>query len=69
VYQAGQAHVEAFSAALRAGGYDTRAYELNGAIDAALADASARVRFEAREAPFIRLQGFVVEEQFDDLWP
>ena len=38
VYQAGGAHVEAFNAAMRDAGYDVNAYELNCALDAALAD-------------------------------
>ncbi len=36
VYQAGGAHVEAFSNAMSEAGYDVNAYELNGALDAAL---------------------------------
>src|SRR5580658_5134414 len=42
VYQAGAAHVEAFSAAMCAAGYDVDAYELNCALDAALSEPGAR---------------------------
>ena len=38
VYQAGAAHVEAFSAVMRESGFDDVAYELNGAIEAAISD-------------------------------
>lgn len=67
VYQAGGAHVEAFSTAMREAGYDTNAYELNGALDAALADPGARKRFESRLPPFIGLSGEEVPAEFDDL--
>jgi Fe-S-cluster containining protein len=67
VYQAGGAHVEAFSTAMSEAGYDTNAYELNGALDAALADPAARARFESRLPPFTRLPGEEVPPEFDDL--
>ena len=67
VYQAGAAHVEAFSTAMRDAGYDVSAYELNGALAAALADPGARGRFESRLAPFTGLSGEEVPEEFDDL--
>src|ERR1044071_7038501 len=57
VCQAGGAHVEAFSAAMCEAGYDMNAYELNGALEAALADPGARKRFESRLPPFIGLSG------------
>jgi Fe-S-cluster containining protein len=57
VYQAGGAHVEAFSTAVRDAGYDVLAYELNCALDAALSDPRARERFEARQPPFENLSG------------
>jgi Fe-S-cluster containining protein len=67
VYQAGGAHVEAFSTALRDAGYDVSAYELNCALDAALSEPSARVRFEAKQQPFEKLTGEDVPLEFDDL--
>jgi Fe-S-cluster containining protein len=67
VYQAGGAHVEAFSAALREAGYDVKAYELNGALAAALADPAAREHFESRLPPFPHLSGDDVPDEFDDL--
>lgn len=69
VYQAGAAHVDAFSTALREAGYDVRAYELNAAIDAALSEPAARERFESRLPPFINLSGEHVPVAFDDLKP
>jgi Fe-S-cluster containining protein len=67
VYQAGGAHVEAFSAAMGEAGYDVNAYELNGALDAALSDPGARKRFESRLPPFAGLRGEEVPAEFDDL--
>jgi Fe-S-cluster containining protein len=69
VYQAGGAHVEAFSAAMHEAGFDVDAYELNGALDAALADPGARERFESRGKPFPGLGGEEVFAEFDDLDP
>ena len=69
VYQAGTAHVEAVSVAMGDAGYDVNAYELNGALDAALSDAGARGRFEARLQPFVGLSGEQVPVEFDDLEP
>ncbi len=69
VYQSGGAHVEAFSAAVRDAGYDVAAYELNGALDAALSDPGARERFESGRKPFIGLSGEEVAAEFDDLGP
>jgi len=67
VYQAGAAHVEGFSRAMRESGFDVDAYELNCAIDAALADPASRERFESRSPPFVSLIGEEVPEEFDDL--
>ncbi len=67
VYQAGGAHVEAVSAAMGEAGYDVSVYELNGALDAALADPGARERFEARLMPCVGLSGEAVPAEFDDL--
>ena len=69
VYQAGGAHVEAVSAAMREAGYDVNAYELNCALDAALSDPRARERFESRLKPFVGLSGEEVPAEFDDLGP
>jgi Fe-S-cluster containining protein len=67
VYQAGGAHVEAFSNAMRDAGYDVNAYELNAAFQAALSDPGARGRFGSRLPPFTHLSGEVVHEEFADL--
>jgi Fe-S-cluster containining protein len=67
VYQAGGAHVEAFSTAMSEAGYDVKAYELNGALDAALSEPGARALFEARVPPFARVTGEEVPAEFDDL--
>ena len=69
VYQAGGAHVEAVSTAMRDAGYDVRAYELNCAFDAALSEPGARGRFEAGLQPFTCLIGDEVPDEFDDLAP
>lgn len=69
VYQSGRAHVEAVSDALREARYDVLAYELNGALDAALSDPGARKRFASGQRPFISLNGQEVESEFDDLLP
>jgi Fe-S-cluster containining protein len=67
VYQAGGAHVEAFSTAMRDAGYDVSAYELNCALDAALSEPAARQLFENRLPPFAHLSGEEVPAEFDDL--
>ena len=67
VWQVGQAHVEAFSSGMSEAGYDVNAYELNCALDAALADPGARQRFESRLEPFTGLTGEEVPAEFDDL--
>jgi Fe-S-cluster containining protein len=69
VYQAGGAHAEAFCTAMRAAGYDVNAYELNCALDAALAEPGARERFESGLKPFTRLAGEEVPAEFDELEP
>jgi Fe-S-cluster containining protein len=69
VYQAGTAHVDAFSTAMRDAGYDVSAYELNCALDAARSDPAARERFESRLPPFAHLSGEDVPVEFDDLDP
>lgn len=67
VYQAGHAHVEAFSAAMQAGGFDVRVYEMNTALEAALSDPDARHRFESGLDPFTDLEGDEIIPEFDDL--
>jgi Fe-S-cluster containining protein len=67
VYQAGTAHVDAFSTAVRDAGYDVSAYELNCALDAARSEPAARERFESRLRPFTTLSGEDVPVEFDDL--
>lgn len=67
VYQAGGAHVDAFTRAMREAGYDTNVYELNCAIDAALSDPGARERFESKRVPFKKLSGDDVTGEFEDL--
>lgn len=66
VYQAGGAHVDAFSKALHDAGYDIMAFELNTVLSAALADAGARRRFEARQPAFPQLTGTEVPFEFLD---
>ncbi len=67
VYQAGGAHVDAFSTAMRDAGYDVSAYEFNSALDAAMSELAARERFESKSAPFTSLSGEEVPVEFDDL--
>jgi Fe-S-cluster containining protein len=67
VYQAGAAHVEAFSMAMSDAGFDTSAYELNCALEAAMKDPGARERFESAAKPFVELEGQEVPLEFDDL--
>jgi len=67
VYQAGGAHVDAITAAMREVGYDTNVYEMNNAIAAALSEPGALKRFEAKVPPFICLSGDEVPPEFDDL--
>jgi len=67
VYQAGHAHVEAFSTAMSEAGYDVNAYELNRALDAAVSEPGARERFESRLKPFTSLGGEEVPAEFNDL--
>jgi Fe-S-cluster containining protein len=69
VYQAGTAHVDAFSTAMRDAGFDVSAYELNCALDAAMTELAARERFESRLRPFTSLSGEDVSVEFDDLDP
>ena len=67
VYQAGTAHVDAVTAAMRDTGYDVGVYELNAAFDAAISDPPARQRFESKLTPFVGLPGNEVPPEFGDL--
>jgi Fe-S-cluster containining protein len=67
VYQAGGAHVDAFSRAMREAGYDTNVYEMNSALDTALSQPDARARFESKQQPFKKLAGDDVPGEFEDL--
>jgi len=69
VYQAGGAHVDAFTTAMREAGYDTKVYELNCAFDAAMSEPRARERFQSKLSPFTELSGDDVPAEFDDLDP
>lgn len=66
VYQAGGAHVDAFSSTLQQRGYDVQAYELSTALAAAMAQPEARARFERKQAPFPTLTGSEVPPEFLD---
>ena len=67
VYQAGGAHVDAFTTAMRDAGYDTNVYEMNVALAASSAEPGARERFESKLAPFTSSSGDDVPLEFDDL--
>jgi Fe-S-cluster containining protein len=65
VYQAGGAHVDAFSKAMGEAGYDITAFEMNTALAAAMAQPQlTRQRFEAKQPPFDSLQGDEVPLEF-----
>ena len=65
VYQSGAAHVDAFSQALKDAGYDVRAYELNSAMAAMLADPSGgQAKFLAKQCVFPALEGVDVPSEF-----
>lgn len=65
VYQTGGAHVEAFSRAMQDAGYDVTAFELNTALAVAMTQpAGVRQRLEARQPPFVGLQGLDVSPEF-----
>lgn len=68
VYQSGGAHVDAFSKAMSEAGYDVGAYEMNTALAVALADpAGVRVRFDAKQSAFARLEGAEVPLEFMEM--
>ena len=65
VYQIGGAHVDAFATAVSHAGYDVKAYELNAALAAALANpAETRRLFDAKQAPFAALEGMDVPSEW-----
>lgn len=67
VYQSGNAHVDAFSTALKAEGYDVAAYELSTALAVALSDLhGVRARFEAKLRAFPAIEGVEVLPEFMD---
>lgn len=66
VYQAGGAHVDAFSSAMLDAGYDTRVYELNGAMMAAWSQPESLARFQAKQPPFAELNGWDVPPEFSE---
>ncbi|HEY6641953.1 YkgJ family cysteine cluster protein [Povalibacter sp.] len=66
VYQAGGAHIEAFSKAMAEAGYDVAAYELNMALGAVWRQPEARLRFEAKQKPFTSVAGEDVPSEFMD---
>lgn len=67
IYQAGGAHVEAFSKAMLAAGFDNAAYELSSAMLELMTDSeSARLRFEAKLPVFLTTEGTdVIPELID----
>jgi Fe-S-cluster containining protein len=68
VYQAGGAHVDAFSKAMGDAGYDIAAYELNAALMAAMANLEeSQRRFAAKQPPFDALVGNEVPPEFMEL--
>jgi Fe-S-cluster containining protein len=68
VYQAGGAHVEAFSAAVSEAGYDAAAYEMNAALLKTLgAPEDVMKRFLSHRNAFENLAGVEVPFEFIDL--
>lgn len=66
VYQAGGAHVDAFSKAMGDESYDIAAFEMNAALAAAMEHPELRERFEARQLAFAELDGTEVPLEFMD---
>lgn len=67
VYQAGGAHVDAFSKAMGDAGFDVDVYELNTAMAAALAQPiTTRERFAAKSSLFADIAGTQVGAEFID---
>lgn len=52
LFHAGEAHLKGFRQAVSDADYDPNVYELNAALDMALADSTARRRFEKRKKAF-----------------
>jgi Fe-S-cluster containining protein len=66
-YQIGMAHVDGFSKAMEASGYDHRAYEMNAALAHALnAPEAVRESFETRQPPFGDVEGEPVPLEFEE---
>lgn len=64
-YQTGGAHVDAFATAMQQAGYDVKAYELNTALAAALANPTETRRlFDAKQPPFSTLMGMDVPSEW-----
>ncbi|MDO8909756.1 MAG: YkgJ family cysteine cluster protein [Pseudohongiella sp.] len=55
LFYAGEAHLKGFRQALDDSGYDVSVYELNSALEMALADATPKRRFEKRKRAFVGL--------------
>jgi Fe-S-cluster containining protein len=55
LYYAGEAHLKGFRQALADSGYDTSVYELNSALELALADSTPKRRFERHKKAFVGL--------------
>jgi Fe-S-cluster containining protein len=55
LYQAGEAHLDGFRAAMTDAGYDSSVYELNAALSLALADNTPKRRFEKHKRAFVGL--------------
>ena len=66
VYQAGAAHVDAFSKAMRDAGYDVCVYELNTALAFAMTHPESRQCFDAKLPAFIDIEGADVAFQLLD---
>ena len=66
VYQAGGAHVDAFSKAMTDEGYDCAAFEMNAALAVAMDRPEIRERFEARQPTLVELDGIEVPLEFMD---
>jgi Fe-S-cluster containining protein len=55
LFYAGEAHLKGFRQALADSGYDDSVYELNSALEMALADSTPKRRFEKRKRAFVGL--------------
>jgi Fe-S-cluster containining protein len=55
LFYAGEAHLKGFRQAIKESDYDTSVYELNAALEMALADSTPKRRFEKRKKAFAAL--------------